>query len=65
MKCVGKTRFDTEDTAATGLKAIRSNPAAWERDKIPQRYYSCKICSGYHLTAMPPPRKRKKGVISG
>ncbi len=65
MMCIGKTRFETERDAEAGLKAVRSNPAAWQRDKIPSRFYTCKICSGYHLTAKPPTRQRTRGVISG
>jgi hypothetical protein len=65
-QCIGKRRFDSEADARVALDLIRSSPAAWERDKVPSKFYECDVCLGWHLTAMsnydPSLRGRKKKV---
>lgn len=51
--CIGKRRFDSEEDASSALRTIRNNPESWLREKVPQKYYTCDVCGGYHLTAMP------------
>lgn len=66
-QCIGKRKFDNREEARVALELIRASPAAWEREKVPRRYYECDVCLGWHLSAMPEKgvKKRKKGVIRG
>lgn len=66
-QCIGKRRFETAEDAARALELIRSSPEAWEREKVPAKFYHCDVCFDWHLTAMTNRgvKKRKKGVIRG
>lgn len=43
-----KWRYRSEDAAASALATIQANPLT---ERIPQRYYPCPFCRGWHLTS--------------
>lgn len=48
-----KRRFEFREAAEGALEAIRRDPAALQRPKLPVRVYRCRHCEGFHLTSKP------------